>query len=63
MNYSLQRTNGSGYCERKLADEDDESLAGPAAAVSSGCGEEQRADKPSRKPDEFLPTGPQLALE
>jgi len=37
MNYSLQRTNGSGYCKRKLAD-DGESLAGQAVAVSSGVG-------------------------
>lgn len=41
MNYSLQRTNSSGYCKRKLADDDDESLAGPAAAVSSGVGKER----------------------
>lgn len=66
MNYSLQRTNSSEYCKRKLADDDDESLAGPAAAVSSGVGtvgkgSVQASQVASRV--RFLPTGPQQTLE
>jgi len=56
MNYSLQRTNSSGYCERKLADDDDESLAGPADAVSSGVGKGSVQASQVASRVRFLPT-------